>query len=782
MNFFAGKLTILPRIICLMMVLYSTVSISHTQDKNGKTLTEHNALYHKIGAHPDYPDFDKNLICPDGELTDKEENNYQAMLPTGSVISSQREKLASLLDSHNLGDVPPAPIVRDSLVKLGRYLAFDKLLSGNRDIACMSCHHPNVFTGDERMLGFGTGAHSTPEAKERGRIALGLKVNETNEFSDRLLSLGTDRTGYLDTVISRHTPPLYNLHAYDNLFWDGRIEYQVATEVSTGPFYARDSSQLMRRVSSVSVDGYANNGNIKIFNEYRSKGTVASPIWKNNQLIDSDVVTVLGELKFLGEIEQVSDNATLYEVSTPAGDELKTISSTLEFGIVSALPLFPMLSHVEMIGKNLTGYEYPKDGSCPSSSENDIAASSNEPGSETLNVWTALIKRLSCEAPDYLVHLSDAYPDVDDWTDVNAGHIANAIAGYMIDEFSSSNTPLSEFRKAMKADIPYQDIDVLTRGQVLGAIRFIEVGCANCHSGPLFSDFDFHNTGLPQLGPGKLDDIDTMNVMLTPQKSNAPNDGNNLFTGDLGRKHHQATADKFTFRTSPLINVAETWTRGHAGQYLKLDDFIEHYRDPITAYVNYGQCFSGPLGGQVGGATTNGSDSYGFAAANGVGSELLAMHWDSEGKYNEQNPHDDEIITTLDVEVKNLTNTHNGTVMTRLDVKAISQFLNALTSKEVCDNSWPLSSDGRRDVSNDPTNASDPYYHYQQAVVSPPIMKRIKKVGSSGDGSSVLFNRNSVKDIPRIETKNNSYSYIDLSHPISGLPVDWFYRVACAAN
>jgi len=231
-----------------------------------------------------------------------------------------------------------------------------------------------------------------------------------------------------------------------------------------------------------------------------------------------------------------------------------------------------------------------------------------------------------------------------------------------------------------------------------------------------------------------------------------------------------------------LINVAETWTRGHAGQYLKLDDFIEHYRDPITAYVNYGQCFSGPSGAQVGGATTNGSDSYGFAAANGVGSELLAMHWDSEGKYNEQNPHDDEIITTLDVEVKNLTNTNNGTVMTRFDVHAISQFLNALTSKEVCDNAWPLSSDGRRNVSNDPTNADDPYYYYQQPAVSPPIMKRIKKARSSVDGTTVLFNRNTVKDIPRIETKNNSYSYIDLSHPISGLPVDWFYRVACAAN
>ena len=35
----------------------------------------------------------------------------------------------------------PAP-VRPELVQLGRALAFDKILSGNRDISCMTCHLP----------------------------------------------------------------------------------------------------------------------------------------------------------------------------------------------------------------------------------------------------------------------------------------------------------------------------------------------------------------------------------------------------------------------------------------------------------------------------------------------------------------------------------------------------------------------------------------------------------------------------------------------------------------
>ncbi len=41
----------------------------------------------------------------------------------------------------------PAP-VRPALVQLGRALAFDKVLSGNRDISCMTCHLPVHATGD----------------------------------------------------------------------------------------------------------------------------------------------------------------------------------------------------------------------------------------------------------------------------------------------------------------------------------------------------------------------------------------------------------------------------------------------------------------------------------------------------------------------------------------------------------------------------------------------------------------------------------------------------------
>lgn len=47
---------------------------------------------------------------------------------------------------------PPA-----ALVQLGNLLFFDKILSGNMDIACSTCHHPTLGTGDGLALGVGTG-------------------------------------------------------------------------------------------------------------------------------------------------------------------------------------------------------------------------------------------------------------------------------------------------------------------------------------------------------------------------------------------------------------------------------------------------------------------------------------------------------------------------------------------------------------------------------------------------------------------------------------------------
>ena len=75
--------------------------------------------------------------------------------------------------------------VRAPLVKLGQALLFDPVLSGNRDIACATCHLPAFATGDGRSLSVGQGASG----------------------------LGPSRVHPQGVFIARNAPPLFNLGA-----------------------------------------------------------------------------------------------------------------------------------------------------------------------------------------------------------------------------------------------------------------------------------------------------------------------------------------------------------------------------------------------------------------------------------------------------------------------------------------------------------------------------------------------------------------------------------------
>ena len=95
-----------------------------------------------------------------------------------------------------------------SKVELGRLLFFDKILSGNRNIACATCHHPALATGDG--------------------IALGLGEGPTGLGPDR--RGGTDRSRAVHGRIPRNSPALFNVGAteFTRLFHDGRVEVDTA--------------------------------------------------------------------------------------------------------------------------------------------------------------------------------------------------------------------------------------------------------------------------------------------------------------------------------------------------------------------------------------------------------------------------------------------------------------------------------------------------------------------------------------------------------------------------
>ncbi len=112
-------------------------------------------------------------------------------------------ELRALLEAHGVEALPalspPAlPPPDPALYVLGEALFFDPILSGNRDIACATCHHPLLATGDGLSLGLGTGTSGLGSARFHvpGR-----------------------------PFIARHAPELFNRgqRAWRVMFWDGRV-------------------------------------------------------------------------------------------------------------------------------------------------------------------------------------------------------------------------------------------------------------------------------------------------------------------------------------------------------------------------------------------------------------------------------------------------------------------------------------------------------------------------------------------------------------------------------
>ena len=100
-----------------------------------------------------------------------------------------------------LTDADFAP-VNEREARLGQLLFYDPVLSGNRAVACSTCHHPAFGTSDGLSLGIGDGG----------------------------TGLGPKRVADPDNMpeqrIPRNAPALFNLgaHEFTVLFHDGRIE------------------------------------------------------------------------------------------------------------------------------------------------------------------------------------------------------------------------------------------------------------------------------------------------------------------------------------------------------------------------------------------------------------------------------------------------------------------------------------------------------------------------------------------------------------------------------
>lgn len=91
-------------------------------------------------------------------------------------------------------------------VRLGAQLFFDKVLSGNQNISCATCHHPLADTGDGLSLPIGEGGRGLGVTRDTG-------LGQLDGFDP------------VHERVPRNAPPLFNLGAreFRTLFHDGRV-------------------------------------------------------------------------------------------------------------------------------------------------------------------------------------------------------------------------------------------------------------------------------------------------------------------------------------------------------------------------------------------------------------------------------------------------------------------------------------------------------------------------------------------------------------------------------
>ena len=85
--------------------------------------------------------------------------------PNAPSLDAQLRQSLGQWGAIPIGNVP---VQNPALVDLGRSLFFDKLLSGNRDISCATCHSASAHAGDGLSLSIGTGAVGTGTARTLG--------------------------------------------------------------------------------------------------------------------------------------------------------------------------------------------------------------------------------------------------------------------------------------------------------------------------------------------------------------------------------------------------------------------------------------------------------------------------------------------------------------------------------------------------------------------------------------------------------------------------------------
>lgn len=227
---------------------------------------------------------------------------------------------------------------------------------------------------------------------------------------------------------------------------------------------------------------------------------------------------------------RISFDPTTNTLTTPVPlrpEVKKTLKSAL-----AAQAIFPIANHQEMRGQ-------------PGS--NPIADAKTE-----IEAWDLITEKVLKDA-QYQALFKEAFPD----QKINIGHIGEALAEFQRVAFTYIDTAYDRYLKG--------DLKALNDVQKMGMEVFFNKGrCGECHQGQHLTNFEFHNIGIPQIGPGQTNGDDFGRYEWDPRPDNM-----------------------YAFKVPALRNVAFTAPYMHNGTFKTLAQVVEHYDMIVESLTSF---------------------------------------------------------------------------------------------------------------------------------------------------------------------------------------------------
>jgi cytochrome c peroxidase len=170
----------------------------------------------------------------------------------------------------------------------------------------------------------------------------------------------------------------------------------------------------------------------------------------------------------------------------------------------------------------------------------------------------------------YRAMFGKVFHEVKQGAPINFDMFGRAIAEFEF-TLTFADAPIDKFARGHQ--------DAMTAAEKRGALVFFGEGkCITCHatkgkSNEMFSDFDNHVAGIPQLAPE-----------FGVGKSNMIYDGPGENEDFGARQISGDVADTYKFRTSPLRNIALSPAFFHNGAFARLEDAIRFHVNPNQPY------------------------------------------------------------------------------------------------------------------------------------------------------------------------------------------------------